>query len=487
MRFRLIFSIVGFMIMLCGISMAVPMVVDFITGHREAGYRFAVAAGMSVAAGLLIRLLTGSDNQPLRTKEMFLTTTLVWMAYALFAAVPFFVSEYHISWTDSVFESMSGLTTTGATVLSGLDNMTPGILLWRSMTQWMGGIGIVIVAIMILPALHVGGMQFFNTESSAQSERDMPTVAKNMRAIMLYFLGLSVACAICLKAAGMDMFDAINHAMTAIATGGFSTHDASVGYFKSPAIEWVLTIFMAVAGMPLILGLYLFRRQWTPIRENIQIAFYLKFLVGTTVLLTAVRWVSDRFEPQELLQYVRQAAFNIVSVVTTTGYVSDNYQLWGSFSVAFFMFLLAVGACTGSTSGGIKMFRFAVLSRTVGVRLRSLIQPHGVFVPRYGSQVITDDILISVLVFFGLYLGTALISMLVLSFCGLDFVTSLSATLSSLSNVGPGLGHVVGPDQTFAALPAAVKWVLVLAMMMGRLEFVSVLVLFFPFLWRRNA
>ena len=200
-----------------------------------------------------------------------------------------------------------------------------------------------------------------------------------------------------------------------------------------------------------------------------------------------MRWVSDRFEPQELLQYVRQAAFNIVSVVTTTGYVSDNYQLWGSFSVAFFMFLLAVGACTGSTSGGIKMFRFAVLSRTVGVRLRSLIQPHGVFVPRYGSQVITDDILISVLVFFGLYLGTALISTLVLSFCGLDFVTSLSATLSSLSNVGPGLGHVVGPDQTFAALPAAVKWVLVLAMMMGRLEIVSVLVLFFPFLWRRNA
>ncbi len=487
MRFRLIFSIVGFMIVLCGISMMIPMAVDFVLGHREAGYRFSVAAGLSVAVGLLIRLIAGADNQPLRTKEMFLTTTLVWAAYTLFAAIPFFVSEYRISFTDSVFESMSGLTTTGATVLSGLDSMTPGILLWRSMTQWMGGFGIVIMAILILPALRVGGMQFFNTESSAQSDRDMPMVAKNMQAILLYFLGLSVACAVCLWLAGMSVFDAINHSMTAIATGGFSTHDASVGFFKSPAIEWVLTFFMAVSGMPLILGLYLFRRQWTPIRENIQIAFYWKFLLGAVVLLTAVRWGFDRFEPEELFTYIRQAAFSIVSVVTTTGYVSDNYQLWGSFSVAFFMFLLAMGSCTGSTAGGIKMFRFAVLSRTVGVRLRSLIQPHGVFVPRYGSQPITDDILISVLVFFGLYLGTAVASTFVLAFCGLDFVTSLSATLTSLSNVGPGLGHVVGPDQTFAALPSVAKWVLVIDMMMGRLEFVSVLVLFFPFLWKRNA
>ena len=487
MRFKLIFSIVGFMGILCGISMMFPAFTDMFYGYHNAAKRFAVSAGLCVAVGLLIRLICGVREEPLRIKEMFLTTTLIWVFCTLFVALPFFVSVYQISWTDSVFEAMSGLTTTGATVLSGLDNMTPGILLWRSMLQWVGGAGIVIVVITILPALRIGGMQFFTTESSAGSERDLPTVIQNMRAILIYFIGLTVVCALCLKLAGMTGFDAINHAMTTISTGGFSTHDSSINYFKNSTIEWILTFFMFISGLPLILGLYLFKRRWRAVKEDSQIFFYIKFICISVLLLTLLRWLSYRFAPVELLNYIREGLFAVVSVMTTTGFVSENYQLWGNFALAFFMFLLVVGGCTGSTTGGVKMFRFSVLSRASVVRLKTVVQPHGVFVPRYGSHTITDDILISVLVFFGLYLATAIGITLILSGYGLDFVSALSAALSSLSNVGPALGHLIGPDKTFEFLPDGVKWILTFAMLIGRLEFVSVFVLFFPFLWRRNV
>lgn len=487
MRFRLIFSIVGFMGILCGIAMMIPAFADMFYGYHSAAQRFAVSAALCISIGLLMRLICGVREEPLRTKEMFLTTTLIWVFCALFSALPFFVSGYQISWTDSVFEAMSGLTTTGATVLSGLDDMTPGILLWRSMLQWVGGAGIVIVVITILPALRIGGMQFFTTESSAGSDRDLPTVIQNMRAILIYFIGLTVVCALCLKGAGMTGFDSLNHAMTTIATGGFSTHDASIGYFKNPTIEWILTFFMFVSGLPLILGLYLLKRRWRAIKEDSQIFFYIKFIILSVLLLTALRWLAHRFAPVELFNYIREGLFAIVSVVTTTGFVSENYQVWGNFALTFFMFLLLVGGCTGSTTGGIKMFRFSVLSRASAVRLKTAVQPHGVFIPRYGSHSITDDILISVLVFFGLYLATAIGITLFLSGYGLDFVSALSATLSSLSNVGPALGDLIGPDKTFEVLPDGVKWILTFAMLIGRLEFISVFVLFFPFLWRRNV
>lgn len=487
MRFRLILSIVSFMGILCGMSMMIPAAADFFYGFWDSAERFSVSSALCVAGSSLLYLVVETEKEPLRIKEMFLTTTLVWLSYGILSAVPFFISTYHISWTDSVFEAFSGLTTTGATVLTGLDKMTPGILLWRSILQWVGGAGIVVAAIVILPTLHIGGMQFFTTESSAHSERDLPTVVQNMRALLVYFVGLTIICAICLKLAGMTGFDALNHAMTTISTGGFSTHDASVGYFHSPTIEWILTGFMAVAGLPLVLGLYLFTGRWRPIKEDAQIALFLKFIILSALLLTALRWFANHFAPTELWASLRQSLFSIVSVMTSTGFVTENYQLWGNFSVAFFMFLMVTGGCTGSTAGGVKMFRFTVLLRSAGVRLKSLVQPHGIFIPRYGRHAITDDILISVLVFIGWYLGTAIAVTLVLSAYGLDFVTSLSGAISSLSNVGPALGHVIGPDKTYAALPVGVKWVLTVAMLVGRLEFVSVFVLFFPFLWRRNV
>jgi trk system potassium uptake protein TrkH len=487
MRIRLVASIVGMMIVICGIGMAIPAIVDFMANERTAAMRFALSAGMTVSIGLVVRLLAGSGREPLRIKEMFLCTTLIWLFFSLFSALPFFVSIYHISWTDSVFESMSGLTTTGATVLSDLDHMSRGLLLWRSMLQWFGGLGIIIVAILVFPILRIGGMHFFNTESSAQSERDLPTVVKNMRAISIYFIGLSAVCALSLWLAGMGKFDAVCHAMTTIATGGFSTHDASIAYFNNPVIEWILIFFMFVSGLPLILGFLIWKKQWRSIRNNIQIGSYIRFVAIVISVLTCIRfWVSNE-SMNSIGRLLRESAFSVVSVVTTTGFVSVNYQTWGAFSVALFVFLLACGSCTGSTSGGIKIFRFSILNQTIGIRMRNLVQPHGVFVARYGERPIADDVLISVLVFLGFFAGTVIVTTLALSLTGLDLITAFSGAMSGIANVGPGLGEMIGPDDTFAALPNAAKWILIVAMMVGRLEFATVFVLFFPFLWRRNA
>ncbi len=489
MRFKLILSLVGMMIILCGLCMAVPMAVDFFLGYREDAGRFAVAAGVTVAVGTIVTLMTGVDREPLRTKEMFLSTTLIWLAFAAFAALPYFVSPYQVSVTDALFEAMSGLTTTGATIFNRLDTLSPGILLWRAMTQWMGGLGIIILVILILPALHIGGMQFFNTESSAQSERQLATVSQNMQAILSYFIGLTVACIFCFYGAGMSFFDAVCHAMATVASGGFSTHDASIAYFNSPAIEWIAVFFMVVSGLPLILGLYLFRRKWRLIRNDAQIGLYLNVLLIATVVLTFVRWGRGGFHPDVIGAFFRESAFMITSIVSTTGFTLNHYQSWGPFAVTLFIFLLMVGGCTGSTSGGIKIFRFSVLRESIGVRLKRLIQPHGVFVARYGERPITDEVLISVLVFLGFFAGTAVVSTLALSLCGLDFTTALSTTLACIGNVGIWPDVQMSPDlpQTATAFSGSVKWILMVVMMVGRLEFATVFVLFFPFLWRRNA
>lgn len=275
----------------------------------------------------------------------------------------------------------------------------------------------------------------------------------------------------------MSPFDAVNHAMTTIATGGFSTHDASIAYFKNPTIEWILIAFMFLAGLPLVIGPHLFHKQFASIKENVQIVTYVKLIILSGVILGFVcGW--DK---------IRTILFQVISIMTTTGFVVSDYNLWGSVAIALFMTLLVSGACTGSTSGGIKMFRFAVVMRVLMQRMKSLVQPHAVFIARYGAKVIDADIVDGVLFFCGMFCITVVVSVLSLSALGLDYITALSGTLTSVANVGPALGSVIGPSQNFASLPDAAKWVLAGDMLLGRLEFTSVVVLFLPFLWRRNV
>lgn len=486
MRFKLIFSIVSFMTILCGISMAVPAIIDYFYNQPDNGDRLMLASTLTVLCGLSGYALFKTEKEPLRAKEMFLTTSLVWVSFTFFSALPFYFSTYDFSFTDAFFESMSGLTTTGATVITGLDTFDKGLLIWRSLMQWLGGLGIIVVVLTVLPTLHIGGMHFFTTESSEKSDKSAPKIAQTLGGIIYFFLLLSVVCAICLWLAGMPLFDAVNHAMTTISTGGFSTKDASIGYYHNAAIEWIITFFMAISGLPLIIGLLIVKRKWLSIKNDEQIKTYFWIIFWTVFLLSFYRWYHASFELEAFNNILRTNLFSIISIMTTTGYVTENYMMWGNFAIAFFLMLLMTGACTGSTSGGIKMFRFCILFKSVKIRMKSLIQPYGVFIPRYGEKAIDDDMLIGIMVFIGLYFFSAGILTLSLSLCGLDLVTSLSGVLASLSNVGPALGHIIGPDKTFASLPDSAKWIMSAGMLLGRLEFITILMVFTPYVWKKS-
>ena len=476
MRFGLIFAICARMLTGCGILMLVPALIDFCMGSATSEI-FCTASAMTMATGMLLYILTPKDQDSLYPKEMFLTTTLIWVLYAAFSAMPFYLLPQKLSVADAFFESISGLTTTGATILDNLESLSMGTLFWRSMMQWFGGIGIVVVALIVLPTLRIGGMQLFATESVILSERISPTVRKSVRDILIYFVLLTCICGVSLWCAGMTPFDAVNHALTTVSTGGFSTHDASIAYFHNSTLEWVIIVFMLLGGLPLVLGPNLFHKQFYAIRNNVQILTFFKAIVLAVVILGfAYGWHN-----------LRTIIFQVVAIITTTGFVVSDYTMWGPVAVALFMCLLVCGACTGSTSGGVKMFRFAVVGRILSLKMKSLVQPHAVFIARYGNKVINEEVVGSVLFFFGLFFMTVVFSILALSFVGLDYMTALSGTLASVGNVGPALGNVIGPTQNFAGLPDAAKWILSADMLLGRLEFTSIVVLFLPFLWRRTA
>ena len=296
MRFRLIFSLVGFMTVLGGFTMMFPCFLDWLDGNTGSAGVFALSAALTVASGLVVWLLTDTKPVPLRTKEMFLTTSLIWISFVFFSALPLYLLKLDISFAGALFEASSGLTTTGATVLTNLDSLSKGVLFWRSLMHWMGGIGILVVAIMILPTLHIGGMQLFNIETSGESNRDSPTTIQNVSGVIGYFVFLTVVAFICLWVAGMDLFDAVNHAMSVVATGGFSTHDNSIAYFNSPTIEWILAFFMFVGGFPLMLGILIFHRHFNQIRNNEQIKVYCLFCFGVVFSLIFIRWYQVAFD-----------------------------------------------------------------------------------------------------------------------------------------------------------------------------------------------
>ena len=486
MKWQSIFSIIGFMVVLCGFMMLFPAGLDYSLGHIKSAKIFAVTAALTVAAGSVLLLSTEKQEGVLKTKEMFVTTTLIWLFYIFFCALPYFFSFYDLGFARSIFESVSGLTTTGATIFRNLDSLSEGVLLWRSLTHWMGGLGILVVAILILPTLRTGGMQLFNIEVSGESNRDAPTMFQNVLSILVYFCLFTILATVCLKLAGMTLFDAVNHAMSVVATGGFSTHDASIAYFNSPLIEWVLSLFMFWGGLPLMFSIYLFFGSIDSIRKNDQIKLYFFSFIGFVFFMGALRWAAVSFNNDSLENILRTTVFSVASILTSTGFTLDNYQLWGSWAMAFFMVLMLPGGCTGSTCGGIKMFRLSVLFKIIHSKLKSTARPHGVFVPRYGNKSIEEDVVFGVLTYIGLYFLCLFIGTLVLSLFQLDFVSSFSGALSALSNIGPALGEYIGPDKTFGALPSGALYVLSFLMLLGRLEFVAILILILPFFWKKN-
>ena len=481
LEFGPLLHICGLLLVGLALAMLVPMLADLTVGHEDWEV-FLASTGLTLFVGATLVLANrGADVTALTTRQVFMLTTLAWTLLAAFAAVPLALSGLGLSIADAVFEAVSGITTTGSTVITGLDSAPPGILLWRAILQWLGGIGIIVTGVAILPVLSVGGMQLFRSESSDRSEKVLPRSAQIASAIGGVYLALTIACLWTYWWLGMSLFDATVHAMTTVATGGYSSHDASIGHFTSPAIEWAATLFMAAGGVPFVLYLQALRGRPGQLLGDVQVQWYLAVLVLASLLLTA--WLI-REHAAAPLDALRSAAFTATSIMTGTGYASTDYGLWGTFPVVLLFFLKCMGGCTGSTTGGIKMFRFVVLYQVARMQMARLVQPSAVFRMTYNGRAIGEETAISVMAFFFLFALTFTVVAGALAALGLDYLTAMSASVTALANVGPGLGPIIGPAGHFGELPEAAKWVLSAAMLLGRLELFTVLVLFTPLFWR---
>ena len=477
---RPILFVAGLLLTTLAAAMLLPAAVDAAAGHPD-WRTFLASAALTGFVGGGLALANRTGPVALGTRQMFVLTTVSWLAIAAFGAMPFLLSELQLSYTDAFFEAMSGITTTGSTVITGLDGAPPGILLWRALLQWLGGIGIIVMAVAILPLLQVGGMQLFRMESSDRSEKTFPRVAQIAAGISLIYLALTAVCAGSLWAAGMSGFDAIAHAMTTIATGGFSTRDASVGYFASAAVDWIIVAFMLAGSLPFVLYLGAVRGRAADLLRDSQVRVFFGIVVVCVGAIALWQVWANGAAPGGAL---RTSAFNVVSVITGTGYSTANYAAWGTFAVAGFFLFMFIGGCAGSTSCGIKVFRFQVLFAAAAVQVKRLWHPHGVFLPLYGRKPLPDGVIEAVLNFLFVFAVTFAVLALALTALGLDFVTSVSSAATAIANVGPALGGVVGPASTFQSLPDAAKWLLSAGMLLGRLELFTVLVLLWPGFWR---
>jgi trk system potassium uptake protein TrkH len=461
-------------------TMLIPASADAVAGNPD-WVIFVVSAVVSAAVAGMGALASRGRSLDLGLRQAFVLTTVTWIALAAVAALPLRFAALGLSYTDAFFEAISGLTTTGSTVLVGLDGMPPGILLWRSLLQWIGGVGIIVMGMAVLPFLRVGGMQLFHTESSDRSDKILPRPGQIAGAIGGVYLGLTTVCAVLYAAAGMTVFEAINHAMTTVATGGYSTSDGSLGHWEQPAVHWIATTFMLSGGIPFLLYVRALQGRPGVLFGNSQVRVFLVFLAVAVSTLTVWLIVNAAIAPVEAL---RLAAFNVVSIVTTTGYATADYGLWGGFAVMAFFSLTFVGGCTGSTAGGIKMFRFEILARIVAKIIAGLQHPNRVYPLSYRKTRIPDDVITGVIAFFTFFIGSFAVLALALGFFGLDPLTALSGAATALANVGPGLGEVIGPAGNFSSLPDPAKWLLAAGMLLGRLEIFTVFVLFAPQFWR---
>ncbi len=480
---RPIVFVLGVLLLIVAAILLVPAGYILFTGADTATNMraFITTSAVTALAGLPMALLTRGANFRLVPRQLYLLTVSSWVTVGAFCALPFALSDMQMSVVDSLFETISGITTTGSTVLTGLDSVPVSILLWRALLQWIGGIGIVVMVVAILPHLSVGGMRLFRSEASDKSEKFTARSSEVAKSIGAIYLGLSVACALAYWVAGMDPFNAVYHAMTTVSTGGYSTSDLSMRQFADSDVIWVSTIFMFLSGLPFVLMVRFVRGRRRALIDDQQVRGYAYFVAVAVASITA--WLAISYE-LPLGDALRIAAFSSISIITTTGYVSIDYNLWGGLAAAAFFFMTFAGACAGSTSGGVKIFRFQVAALMLRNQISSMLHPRGVFPNKYNHQTITDEIVTSVIAFSFVFSGTIAILALALSLTGLDLITSLSGAATAVANVGPGLGDIIGPMGHFGTLTDTAKWILILGMLMGRLEIVTVLILFTAAFWR---
>ncbi|MEL7460410.1 MAG: TrkH family potassium uptake protein [Pseudomonadota bacterium] len=462
--------VIGLLVTFLGIAMVVPMAVDLWAGNAQAGVFFEAAA-ITVLVGLSLTLsCANSTGGRLTLQQTFLITTGVWLALPVFGALPFFLGVDGEPYVNAFFEAMSGLTTTGSTVLTNLVGKPPGLLLWRSMLQWFGGIGIIVVAMVFLPELRIGGMQIFRSEGFDTFGKILPRAQAIATRISVIYIALTGACAVAYAGFGMNPFDAITHAMTTIATGGFGNYDLSFGAFGR-GVEYTAVVFMILAALPFVRYVQMLGGSATAVLIDRQVRGFFWVLAVAVAAITIWLW-SETGLPAEAA--FRKALFNITSIVTGTGYVSADYMVWGAFPVAAIFFLGLIGGCAGSTSCSIKIFRYQLLFASIWTQVKAIHSPHGVFTPRYDGRSVSEDVLSSVMAFFVLFIVSLGVVAVLLGATGLDFITSVSGAAAALANIGPGLGPMIGPTGTFAPMPDTAKWILAAAMFIGRLELMAV-------------
>jgi len=476
----MIYKVLGHLLVILALVQLSAMLVS-VYYHEAALWTFLGCAFFTAACGYSL-IYKGRFAEKIKSRQLFLLTTLSWLSLCVFSALPLYLLIPDCSLSDAVFETVSAVTTTGSTVLSGLDSMAKGILYWRAVLNWIGGIGIIVMAIAVLPALKIGGMKLFKTESSDTSDKILPRSSSLSAAIGLVYLCLTLVSAVGYFAAGMSGFDAITHSMTTVATGGFANYDASFGHFNGqPLIFWLSSLFMLLAAMPFVLFVSMVKGDQSALWRDPQVRAFLAIVVFCSLLLTVYQvWHNQR----QWFDALTHSLFNVVSIITTCGYASEDYSQWGNMAIMLFFYLTFAGACSGSTSGGLKIFRIQLCALLLYKQLKLLVHPKAVWQPSYGGRKIDDQLLGNVLAFCFIYFATICFIAMMLAFSELDLVTSLTGAATAVANVGPGLGSIIGPAGNFSSLPDAAKWWLSLGMLLGRLEILTLLTLFTPAYWR---
>ncbi len=478
---RPVLLVIGLLLATLAIAEMLPVVYDLSAGNPD-WIAFALSATFTFFVGIALVTANWGAEKALSIQQAFVLTVGAWVALTVFGAIPFVLSSLQLSFADAVFEAMSAITTTGATVISGLDKQPPGILIWRALLQWLGGLGVIVMAIAVLPMLKVGGMHLFRVEAFDTAGKILPRATQISGSLTIIYAAITLACGIAYVLAGMPAFDATVHAMTTVATGGMSSRDASIGYYDSAAIEFVSIVFMIIGSLPFLLYVRALRGRPLLLVQDSQVRWFFGFVFVFTLLA----WMSQATGGHEVgALELRDAMFSVVSIMTGTGYVTVDYSAWSTFAVALFFCITFIGGCSGSTSCGIKVFRFQVLFESIKHTSATYLYPNRVFIPRYNGRRIPADVMRSVGNFFFAFFASFVLIAIALSLQGLDAVTALSATATAMANVGPGLGEVVGPAGNFAPLPDGAKWLLTFAMLLGRLEVFTVLALLVPSFWLR--
>jgi len=476
-NYKTVFFTLGILQIILGASMFLPIIIQLI--YSEIDSSFFGASIITIVFGTLFFLSNLDHDKKLNLQQAFLLTALSWLSIAIFGSLPFIFSNLNLSFIDSFFESMSGITTTGSTILSNLEITPKSILLWRAILQWLGGIGIIVMAITLMPIMNVGGMQLFKISSNDSSEKILPKSKEIALRLIYIYSSLTILCAFTYWIFGMSIFDSLTHSMTTIATGGFSNYNESIGYFNSIPIEIASMLFIILGSLPFIVYIKFINGNKRIFTSDIQIRTFIKIILIAIIILSIylIFYDGTKFN-------LRSIFFNVISILTGTGYVNAEFDGWGSFALVLFLALMFIGGCAGSTTCGIKIFRIQILYLFISNQLKKIIYPKGVFVMKYDKNVIDNKFISSIISFIYLYFVIFFILAALLSLTGLDFVTAISGAATSISNVGPGLGNIIGPNGNFSTLPDISKWILTIGMILGRLELFAILVLFIPSFWR---